>query len=105
MVSEPGVEQEIPASQLTRDALEKHWNENAGNVTDPDTFHGGWHDPQSGNAYLDISRQYDDPNEAMDAGRRNGQLAIYDFKAGKSIPVPDTSHAKAIFGSSWTIQG
>lgn len=46
---------------------------------------GGWRDPETGIAYLDVSVQVHDRAEALALGRQYDQLAVFDFRFGASI--------------------
>jgi hypothetical protein len=48
---------------------------------------GGWHDPDGGRIYLDVSVVVADLSDAIELGERHGQLAIFDFDAMESIPL------------------
>jgi len=48
---------------------------------------GGWHDPESGLVYLDVSEVYPDFDTAMMLAVERKQEAIFDLIAGESIPV------------------
>ncbi|GHH62451.1 hypothetical protein GCM10017774_90230 [Lentzea cavernae] len=48
---------------------------------------GGWRDPASGNAYLDVSVVTPDRSEAFELAARTGQLAVFDFAAMASVPA------------------
>lgn len=49
---------------------------------------GGWRDPDSGMAYLDVSTVVPDLDEAMSLAREHRQLAIFDLAQMISISVP-----------------
>jgi hypothetical protein len=54
---------------------------------------GGWHDPETGRVYVEISDVLPTLREALTAAQPEGkpaQKAIYDFAAGQSIPVEGT---------------
>ena len=38
-------------------------------------------------AYLDVSIRFGNLSEALECGRLNGQLAVYDLSTGTTIPV------------------
>ncbi|USX51234.1 hypothetical protein [Lentzea sp. HUAS12] len=57
---------------------------------------GGWHDPESGRVHLDVSVVVPDLANAFSLGRCAGQLAVYDFASGKSVPIPDDGGAQII---------
>lgn len=48
---------------------------------------GGWRDPATGIAYLDVSRVVSTRAEAVALGRDAGQLAYFDFAAGRSVEI------------------
>jgi len=52
---------------------------------DPRNHMGIWIDNSDGKMYLDVSRIYDDLQEALDTAKQYGQKAIYDFKNKKVI--------------------
>lgn len=52
----------------------------------PEDFHGGWMD--SGKTFLDESVNLPSRREAMDFGRDNAQVAVYDVGTGKAPVVP-----------------
>ncbi|RDI25421.1 hypothetical protein DFR72_108113 [Lentzea flaviverrucosa] len=54
---------------------------------------GGWCDPMTGRVYLDVSVVTADLSEAITLAAETGQLAIFDFAAMTSIPVPAPSVA------------
>lgn len=56
----------------------------------PGRAFGGWHDPDSGRAHLDVSVVVASLADAMTLGRAAGQLAVFDLDTGQSIPIPDT---------------
>lgn len=45
---------------------------------DPSLRVGGWHNPDDGHIYLDLSRTFATHDEAMQFAREQGQLSIYD---------------------------
>lgn len=52
---------------------------------------GGWHDPDTGLVHLDVSVVVESLNEALELARANDQLAVFDFAALESLPVPVAS--------------
>lgn len=62
---------------------------NADALAEPGAVLGGWRDPASGVAYLDVSRVVAHRFVALQLAAEYGQLAVYDFAAGQSIPVAD----------------
>jgi hypothetical protein len=56
-------------------------------LLDPGNYLGGWRDPETGVAYLDVVHVFKGRNEALDAARACGELAVWDFAEAKSIRV------------------
>lgn len=48
---------------------------------------GGWRDPETGIAHLDVSKICGNRDYAMALAREFGELAIWDFAAGESVRV------------------
>ena len=46
---------------------------------------GGWHDPESGRVFLDVSEVYPDFDTAMRCAVERNQIAVFDLIAGESI--------------------
>lgn len=89
MVSLPGYEHTIAPESNLSGQLHQHAQSLQDVLkSDPDAFQGAWNDPEDGTIYLDLSRQHDDLEKALDEARRNKQIAIFDLHTGKSIPVP-----------------
>lgn len=49
---------------------------------------GGWHNPDTGRVYLDVSIVVPTLAEALDHGRAARQLSVYDLATGACIDVP-----------------
>jgi hypothetical protein len=49
--------------------------------------YGGWRDPQTGVAFLDVSTVVATRAEAVSLARKHNQLAYFDFTAGRSVSV------------------
>lgn len=65
--------------------------------SDPALRVGGWHNPDDGHVYLDISRVFESQDEAMQFAREQGQLAIFDRANFDVIPTGlDAAEADAI---------
>jgi hypothetical protein len=48
---------------------------------------GGWRDPRSGHAFLDVSVVSDTLSDALMLARASNQLAVFDFASMRSMPV------------------
>lgn len=56
-------------------------------------FYGGWLDGDT--VYLDVSEHYNSLTAALAAGKRNGQLAIYDLGSGQEIRLDQEAQEAA----------
>lgn len=63
---------------------------NKGMLDEKDNFLGGWHDPDSGQIFIDISANVQDKAEAIALGKQNDQISIYDVVAGDTISTGGT---------------
>jgi hypothetical protein len=77
----------IFSADVTADDLFVYLVEMADTISLPGRVWGGWRDPASGRAFVDVSAVADSRALALDLARAHGQLAIFDFAAGASIPV------------------
>jgi hypothetical protein len=55
--------------------------------SDPELRVGGWHNPEDGQVYLDISRVFPTLDQALQFGREQGQLSIFDRANMDVIPT------------------
>lgn len=54
-------------------------------------YFGGWHDPETGNIYFDVSVVSDDPFKAVKIAREKDQIAYFDFQTGSSVTVDSSA--------------
>ena len=59
--------------------------QNSGNLNGRTLAFGGWYDSESGLYYYDATVIYQDREEAIEAGRTNEQIAIFDLENLKEI--------------------
>lgn len=78
---------------VTTDDLRAYVADVADAATLPGRVLGGWRDPASGCAYLDVSIVVDTLADALRLARSHGQRAVFDFAALASVPVPAASVA------------
>lgn len=72
---------------VTGEDLADYLREHADALTLPGRVFGGWRDPASGAAFLDVSVTTRDLPTALALARSHGQLAVFDFAALTSIPT------------------
>jgi hypothetical protein len=54
----------------------------------PGAYIGGWRNEDNSCLYLDVSRVFDNREEAVRFAQENCQLAIFDVEANSTFPVP-----------------
>jgi hypothetical protein len=53
-----------------------------------DVVLGGWRNPDDGVAYLDVTIVVPTRDQALALAQENGQVAVWDFAACESVPLP-----------------
>jgi hypothetical protein len=81
--SHGGVERKIPLSEFRPEHLAEHRQAASEALKDSHTYQGGW--VQDGHVHLDISRNHQDRDHAIEEGKRHDQIAIYDIKNNSDI--------------------
>lgn len=72
-------EERVPAAELTPERVAEYAAKHRAVLEgDPSLRIGGWHNPEDGNVYLDISRVVPTREEAMSLAREHGQLSVFD---------------------------
>jgi hypothetical protein len=84
-VSRAGAEVAFPIPNLTYQAVEGYTFMQRAALSQPDTYFGAW--LNDGMAYLDVSEHVLNYFSAVACGLKNGQLAIWDISAGRSITL------------------
>lgn len=79
--------------RVTSGDIHEYVSRSKGALSLPGRVLGGWCDPVTGRVYLDVSVVTAELSEAMALAAETGQLAIFDFAAMTSIPVPAPSVA------------
>lgn len=62
-------------------------NEGRDILSQEDTYIGLWNDPDTGKVYLDISKRYNEAEEARIACEQNDQIAYFDLQMLESVDV------------------
>ena len=75
------------AKSVTPSDVESYVIRNIDLFRDSANHLGGWHDPATGTAYLDVSRVVRTHEEARSLAMKHDQIAYYDLSAGKTIVV------------------
>jgi len=84
----------LPAKDVSVVALAEYTVKNIDLLSQSGNYLGGWHNPEDGMAYLDVSTIVQDAAEAERLGRAAKQLAYFDLKNGKSVTI-EYPHVKA----------
>jgi hypothetical protein len=83
----PEREWSAPAADVTAADIDNFHAANADLWSDSTNKLGGWHDPETGTAYLDVSTVVSTPAQATALAVKHGQLAYFDLEAGASVNV------------------
>jgi hypothetical protein len=82
-------------SKATVVALASYAAKNWDLLKDTNNYMGGWHNPEDGKVYLDVSTVVETAAEAERLCREANQIAYFDLVKGQSIKVAGGRHAKA----------
>lgn len=87
-------EQVFDAKDVTLVTLAQYAKANQDLLSQSENYLGGWHNPQDGKIYLDVSTVVQHASEAERLGREAHQLAYFDLAHGQSVSV-EQGHVKA----------
>jgi hypothetical protein len=76
--------------EVGKQAILDFMNANGDMLAQKGNYLGGWHDPESGKVFLDVSTNVSTKQQAVDLGRQNNQISIYDVKGGSTINTGGT---------------
>lgn len=84
--------EDIPSMSAAsvEDAIESFASDNADLLADANSYLGGWHDPDTGTVWLDISIVTDSADEARTIATDHDQLAFFDLQMLESIDTEST---------------
>jgi hypothetical protein len=82
-------------SKATVVALASYAAKNWDLLKETSNYMGGWHNPDDGKVYLDVSTVVETAAEAERLCREANQIAYFDLVKGQSIKVVGGRHAKA----------
>lgn len=84
--------EDIPSmtAASVEDAIESFASENATLLADANSYLGGWHDPDTGTVWLDISIVTDSADDARTIAADHDQLAFFDLQMLESIDTEST---------------
>lgn len=85
VVSDGRYQRVVPADEFTGKDISAYWRDHRGVLSDPETFLGVWQ--EDGVVYLDVSRRMDTLNQAIEEGKAQGQLSVYDVEGEEVIPT------------------
>lgn len=85
MVALDGFERIVTALSFDDRIIGEFIGENWDRLTEPQNYLGTW--VTNGRVYLDVAQNIYNIDSAVQVALNNGQLAIYDVKAGKSIDL------------------
>jgi hypothetical protein len=82
----PGCERQI-GGRVTADDVREYMLDHAAELLRDGVVAGGWRDPKTGVAYLDVARVVTTRAEAAALAAEHNQVAYFDFAAGRSVAV------------------
>lgn len=80
-------EQVLPVEDVHVKQVAEYVKKNRALLQQPDKYLGGWHNPNDGQVYLDVSTIVTTAAEAEQLGRTHGQLAYFDLAHGRSVDI------------------
>lgn len=98
-------EQVMPSDEANVVALANYARKNWDLLSQPNNFLGGWHSPDDGRVYLDVSTVVKTAAEAETMARKAHQLAYFDLVKGQSIKLKygdEHVHKAAESQPDWT---
>lgn len=93
----PERSKEIPHEIVNKDTIHQYVSDNKDLLRQDGNMVGGWHDPDSGNVWLDVSRVTGNKQEAIDLAKQHNQIAIFDLGSGNSINTGGTGRSSYPF--------
>jgi hypothetical protein len=72
---------------LTPEALARYVTQHRDLLQQPDHYFGGWHDPATGQIFLDVAIRTETAELAEMLALRYDQIAYFDLQAGRSVTV------------------
>jgi hypothetical protein len=82
----PEFERQIKGRVTARE-IERYMWDHSEDLAVENVVFGGWRDPETGIAFLDVSMVINDRTEALRLARQYDQLAVFDFATMESVPV------------------
>lgn len=86
IASEYGHEKKVAAGDLSPEHIDQYVASKTTALNQPGRHLGGWR--HAGEDYLDVNRRFATQRAAIDFGRRNAQIAVFDLDKGRSFDVP-----------------
>lgn len=71
--------------RVSKDSIKKFIRDNGDLLSKPGHAVGAWRDPKSGKVFLDVTIVTRSRDEAVRLGRKHDQIAVFDFKRGRTI--------------------
>ena len=93
VATDPKLSKEIDAKDVTGKTIQNYVNANKSALAGEGKMVGGWHDPDTGKVWLDVSTVTPDKNKAVKLAQDANQIAIFDLGSGKSINTGGTGRS------------
>lgn len=89
----PERSRDLPLDQVTASDIESYMFDNADLLQRDGYVLGGWHDPDTGRVWLDVSVVTQSRQKAIELAQQNNQIAVFDLAKFESIPTGGTGQA------------
>lgn len=86
-----GRESVLPAAPSEHDLARYTYANRDVFAADPGAHVGVWHDPESGQHFMDVSHVDPDFSSALKKAKANNQLGIFDLGRGETVPTDDST--------------
>lgn len=89
-----GFEETVDGEVVTPDDIDRFRNVNQEELNKPGRQIGTWYNEEDNKTYIDVVQIAKTQEEAMELGRANGEIAVYNLETGETIPLEVTPETK-----------
>jgi hypothetical protein len=87
----PELSQQFDVAQMStpevKSTIANYAAKNSAVLAQPGNFMGGWHDPETGKGWLDVSKVVPTARMARNLSTTHDQISFYDMQRGESVTV------------------
>lgn len=96
----PERSKEVAVRDVTAADLKSYVDNNRSVLDTDGNMFGAWHDPETGIAWLDVSRVTAGKETAIALAKKQNQIAIFDFSTFESVPTGGTGRSLFIYAET-----